>query len=250
MCSSDLVNMDRLSREGSGYVGKHGDDLVLSNDRWFRGINLRTGPDGSAYLIDWYDRNACHRVNPEIWDRTNGRVYNIAYGVPNRTPVDLGKLSDGELAKLAWHKNDWYVRVARRILQERGAAGKLDSSAVAKEIEELLASSDETRVLRGLWLGHATGILQDAKLEKLLDHPSPYAVGWAIQLLCEDRKLSNEALAKFQSLASDRKLDPIVRLYLASALTRLDQDKRWGIAQALLGHEGDAKDRNLPLLTW
>jgi len=37
------VNMDRLVRDASGYIGKHGDDLLLANDRWFRGINLRTG---------------------------------------------------------------------------------------------------------------------------------------------------------------------------------------------------------------
>jgi putative membrane-bound dehydrogenase-like protein len=78
------VNMDVLERHGSGYAGHHGADLLLANDRWFRGINLRTGPDGSVYLIDWYDRNACHRRNPEIWDRSNGRVYNVAYGVPQR----------------------------------------------------------------------------------------------------------------------------------------------------------------------
>jgi putative membrane-bound dehydrogenase-like protein len=244
------VNMDRLFRDASGYVGKHGDDLLLANDRWFRGINLRTGPDGSVYLIDWYDRNACHRVNPEIWDRTNGRVYNIAYGVPNRQAVDLSKLSDGELAKLAWHKNDWYVRMSRRILQERSAAGKLDRDVVASQLQELVASEDETRVLRGLWLAHATGLLDDAKLESLVDHPSPYAVAWAIQLLCEDKKVSPSVLTRFEQIASNGKTDPMVRLYLASAIQRLELDQRWGIAQGLLSHEADNKDKNIPLVSW
>ena len=35
--------------------------------------------------------------------------------------VDLKKLSDDELVELQLDKNDWYVRHARRILQERGA---------------------------------------------------------------------------------------------------------------------------------
>ncbi len=43
-----------------------------------------------------------------------------------REPVDLKKLSDVELAELVLDKNDWYVRHARRILQERAAAGKLE----------------------------------------------------------------------------------------------------------------------------
>ncbi|MFM8214077.1 MAG: PVC-type heme-binding CxxCH protein, partial [Pirellula sp.] len=244
------VNMDRLFRDGSGYVGKHGDDLLLSNDRWFRGINLRTGPDGSVYLIDWYDRNACHRVNPEIWDRTNGRVYNIAYGVPSRQAVDLSKLSDDQLAKFAWHKNDWYVRVSRRLLQERSVDGKLDRNAVADQVQELIASQDETRVLRGLWLAHATGLLDDKKLESILEHPSAYAVAWAIQLLCEDKKVDSSILARFSQLASSNKTDPLVRLYLASAINRLELDQRWEIAQGLVSHEGDNKDKNIPLVAW
>ena len=71
------VNNDLLQRQGSGYVGDRAPDVMLANDKWFRGINLKYGPDGSVYVIDWYDPNACHRTNPEIWDRTNGRIYNV-----------------------------------------------------------------------------------------------------------------------------------------------------------------------------
>ena len=244
------VNMDRLSREGSGYIGKHGDDLLMSNDRWFRGINLRAGPDGSVYLIDWYDRNACHRVNPEIWDRTNGRVYNIAYGVPDRRAVDLGKQSDSELAKLAWHKNDWFVRVSRRLLQERAATGKLDRSAVMREIESLLASEDDTRVLRGMWLGHATKLLDEKQMTAMLSHRSPYVVAWSVQLLCEDQKVGDAAIQALIDVSKEQRTDAMVRLYLASALNRLPLNARWEIAESLAGRKADANDRNIPLVTW
>ena len=244
------VNMDRLVRDASGYIGKHGDDLLLANDRWFRGINLRTAPDGSVYLIDWYDRNACHRMNPEIWDRTNGRVYNIAYGVPNRTSVDLSKLSDSELTKLAWHKNDWFVRTSRRILQERAANNKLDLASVSDELDKLLQSDDETRVLRALWLGHAINAWDTPKLQSFLNHPSVFVKSWAIQLLCETGKIDDSTLSKFIALANDKSIDPVVRLYLASALSRLKNDSVWGIAQALSMHPQDANDRNIPLVTW
>jgi len=244
------VNMDRLVRDASGYIGKHGDDLLLANDRWFRGINLRTAPDGSVYLIDWYDRNACHRMNPEIWDRTNGRVYNIAYGVPNRTSVDLSKLSDSDLTKLAWHKNDWFVRTSRRILQERAANNKLDLASVSDELDKLLQSDDETRVLRALWLGHAINAWDTPKLQSFLNHPSVFVKSWAIQLLCETGNIDDSTLSQFIALANNKSIDPVVRLYLASALSRLKNDSVWGIAQALSMHPQDANDRNIPLVTW
>ena len=114
------VNQDLLVRKGSGYVGKHGKDLLIANDRWFRGINLKTGPDGSVYVIDWYDKNACHRTNSEIWDRTNGRIYNVKYvgaegrgARGERKATDLAKLSDKELIDFVYHPNEWQSRMAR-----------------------------------------------------------------------------------------------------------------------------------------
>jgi putative membrane-bound dehydrogenase-like protein len=69
------INMDTLKPKGSGYVASHGPDFLLANDAWARFINMKYGPDGNVYLIDWYDKQACHRPEPEIWDRTNGRIY-------------------------------------------------------------------------------------------------------------------------------------------------------------------------------
>jgi len=32
-------------------------DFINFNDRWSQIINLLTGPDGSVFMIDWYDKN-------------------------------------------------------------------------------------------------------------------------------------------------------------------------------------------------
>jgi len=42
------MNVERLEREGSGYVGKHDGDICFSADPWFRGIDLTYGPDGGS----------------------------------------------------------------------------------------------------------------------------------------------------------------------------------------------------------
>lgn len=244
------VNADRLVRNGSGYVGKHSDDLLLSNDRWFRGINLRAAHDGTVYLIDWYDRNACHRTNPEIWDRTNGRVYNISYGTPQRQAVDLRKLTDAELAEMAWDRNEWYVRMSRRLLQERAATGRIDKTKIRATIDKLLASADDTRVLRGMWLGHVLQLLSNDDLLKLTAHASSYVQGWSVQLACEDSQVEPAMLAKFSEMVRRPSGDPMVRLYVAAGLQRLEASQRWEILDALLSHEGDAKDHNLPLMIW
>ncbi len=243
------INNDVVTPVGSGYSGNRAPDLMLANDKWFRGISLRTGPDGTVWLIDWYDRNACHRRTPEIWDRTNGRIYNIAYGTPPRTAINLGQLSSVELARLQLHKNDWYVRTARRLLQERAANGMPVDDAEAELRGMLANSSDETRRLRALWALYAIGRCTTDDSLKLLHDPGEYVRAWVIQLELED----GDAIAPLrEELAKLAQSDPspVVRLYLASALQRLPLDRRWGIAESLATHAEDADDHNLPLLDW
>ncbi len=239
------VNNDLLEREGSGYVGHHGKDLLLANDRWFRGINLRYGPDGSVYLIDWYDKNACHRRTPEIWDRTNGRIYRVVYGDTKPKKVDLSKLSNKELTALQSHKNDWYGRTARRILQQRG-----QDSNVHQMLSEVINSSESppTR-LKALWTLHVTDGFSEVDALSRLDDPDEYIRAWTIQLQLEDGEVSKTFLDRMKQLAV-KDPSPVVRLYLASALQRLPNGERWPIAEALASHEEDSQDHNLPLMYW
>src|SRR5205085_4719403 len=125
MCNlhGNRINHDILERNGSTYVARHGKDFMLANDSWFRGLSIQYGPDGGVYVADWCDTGECH--NYQVAHQTSGRIYKVTYGKVEHRPVNLAKLSDAELVKLHLHKNDWHVRHARRLLQERAAAGKL-----------------------------------------------------------------------------------------------------------------------------
>ncbi|MCA9259777.1 MAG: c-type cytochrome, partial [Planctomycetales bacterium] len=244
------INCDILERKGSGFVGKHGPDLMLANDQWFRGIGLRAGPDGAAYSIDWYDPNACHRVTPEIWDRTNGRIYRIAYGETPAVEVDLTACTDLELVELMTHANEWHVRMARRVLQERGDVD-------VKAIERLLALAAEgqplRQQLRALWTLHAVGAVDESFWHERLASSEEYVRAWAIQLALDrpgEESAPSQALqSRLTALAHDDQ-SPVVRLYLASALPALSEQSRRATAHALAQRGEDAEDHNLPLLIW
>ncbi|MCA9262773.1 MAG: c-type cytochrome [Planctomycetales bacterium] len=239
------VNNELLVPEGSGYVGKHGKDLVLANDAWFRGINLRYGPDGSVLMIDWYDKNACHRSDPEIWDRTNGRVYRITYGQAQPVDVDLGGMSSLELVEMHDHPNAWYPRMARRILQHRGADADVHRALWAK----FNGGGDLPNRLRALWTLHVTGGISRNDEQRLLSDSNPTIRAWAIQLMVEDRQVDEQTVQRFANMArSDG--SPRVRLYLASAVQRLPLEDRWDIVAGLVSHVEDADDHNLPLMVW
>jgi hypothetical protein len=53
-----------LKPNGSTYTASRGDDFLVSGDKNFRPINLRWGPAGDIYLIDWHDQNPCHQTDP------------------------------------------------------------------------------------------------------------------------------------------------------------------------------------------
>jgi putative membrane-bound dehydrogenase-like protein len=222
------LNTDILKPKGSSFVASHGPDFLLANDAWARFINLRYGPDGNVYLLDWYDKQACHDRRDDIWDRDNGRIYKISHRAARPVvDIDLSKKSDKELIALLLEKNEWYVRHARRLLQERAANKKLD-----KDTHELLAKlafgdKDETRRLRGLWALHVTGGLTEGRILKGLKPKSnsDYFRAWMVQLALEDRKPTKAVRDELEAMCSGD-LSVIVQVYLASAAQRLpfDQD--------------------------
>jgi putative membrane-bound dehydrogenase-like protein len=239
------LNQDQLTPQGSGYVGNRAPDFLLANDSWSQIINLQLGPDGQMYMIDWYDKNQCHRTEVDAHDRTNGRIFRVSYGETKPVHVDLKKLSSQELVKLQLRKNDWYVRHARRILQERGP----DPSVVPALTEMAFEHADETRRLRGLWALHAIRALGEEQVARGLANDSPLVRAWTIQFALEDKHPSDATLATLARLAKDDP-SPVVRLYLASAAGRLPPEKRWDIVDGLLRHAEDAGDHNLPLMYW
>ena len=271
------INNDKLDPHGSGFIGKHAPDFMLMNDKWSRLINFKYGPDGSVYVIDWYDKQACHHTDPNIWDRTNGRIYKITYS--NSTPgqsgvraapprIDLAKLSDDELIKLQLHPNDWYVRHARRILQERAPG-----APVAQQLKQMLSGQKEpTRTLRAMWALHAIGALSDDVIDELLKAHDPYVRAWTVQLATErfgPMNLTNPPRLDFSSVRQDVAVpsrnmqlaeslaararaepSPVVRLALASALQRMEYVDRWPVLEALIARAEDATDPNIPLMIW
>jgi putative membrane-bound dehydrogenase-like protein len=243
------INVDRLTPKGSGYVGDGEPDFCKFNDLWSQILYLRYGPDGNVFMIDWYDRNQCHHGEPGLHDRSNGRIFKITYKGTRPVTVNLGKMTDAELVALQLHRNDWYVRTARRLLMERTSTRKLDAAARAKLEEITFKNKDETRRLRGLWVMHVTGGLSAEQSKRILADESEYVRGWGIQLLCEKGPPSADFLKLMKEMAkSDR--SQVVRLYLASALQRLPLEARWDIASGLVTHPEDAKDHNLPLMYW
>jgi len=261
------MNIERLEREGSGYVGKHDGDAFFSPDPWFRGMDLTYGPDGGVFVLDWSDTGECHD-NTGV-HRTSGRIYKITYGEPKKPEViDFAKLSNEELVKLHEHKNEWFVRMARRILVERSinanlAAGReimgvLSRFAVKTSNPGVKFRADQTMFALGLmWSKGQTPKTEASRrldIERLVREQQqdfvtgsrsadPWPDGETIRRIRTDAATELAQAAKTDSSAN-------VRLAVASALRRLPPDYRAPVAKNLAAHAEDANDHNLPLMVW
>lgn len=208
------TNVDRLERMGCGYVGRHQPDLFKSIDPYFRGLEISTGPDGNAFILDWSDIGECHEYTGV--HRTSGRVFKISYGDP-RPPKPMLKpaclMSAGRLPML-WKQYQ-------------------EGKATPAMLRELLADKDEhvrvwaIRLLTDFW-------------------PLDTIVGPRENAVYPDHA---ESLAVFERMA---RADPsgLVRLTLASTLQRLPVPEREALAIALVSHREDAGDRQMPAMIW
>jgi putative membrane-bound dehydrogenase-like protein len=256
------VNVERLERSGSGYVGRHEPDMLMAADPWFRGIDLSYGPDGSVFVLDWSDTGECHERDGV--HRGSGRIYRVTHGVPPRKPaIDLAKLAENDLAALHGHSNEWFVRQARRVLANRAARGEPLALSRKSLHSQFVQEPDPVRKLRALWSLYVIGGVDDAFLRGLLDHELEPVRAWAIRLLTDDLPIDTvfsqrtgadvdlpaDLLTKFGAMARDDQ-SGLVRLVLASTLQRLPVNRRINLARALLSHGVDSSDHNLPALIW
>lgn len=245
------VLSDILVPQGSGFIGKDGDDFLMANNAQWVGFSMEIGPEGGMYVLDWHDADICGQ---EVLLGETGRVFRI---MPEKSVAenwggryaDLNTLTDRELVELQTSPSDWHSRRARGILQKRAANGSLDAQTHSLLKDMFQKNKNADHRLKALWALHQTGGYSQQELVQVLNDKDQHVRAWAIQLLCEDKNPPGAALEKFKSMAKSDP-SPVVRLYLAQGLQRIPVKDQWGIATELVKHKGDSDDHNLPKMIW
>jgi putative membrane-bound dehydrogenase-like protein len=259
------ANVERLERYGSGFIGRHEPDILVAADPWFRGTEIRTGPDGCVYVLDWSDTGECHEHTGV--HRNSGRIYRVSHGTPAK--VSYQRLAEpltweGVEALLKETNGWWSSQLRDRLIAGEGPDGVAEG--LAKVVRDAGAAVDLR--LRALWaLEQVWPDESDAQRAELLvallgDAAEALRV-WAVRLLVEDRPLDRGDgrlrlddryfPAEWEGLLVERAATDesgLVRLSLASALQRLPVKQRGALAVALAARREDARDPSLPLLVW
>ena len=244
------INQEQLVAEGSGYVAKHLPDFVKANDKNFTGVALKVGPDGAVYFMDWYDMQKCHRTQPEVWDRSNGRIYRVKYEKTWKPwKGDVAKLGGEELRGALAGTNGWLARQALRVMAERARVAKTGAEDGA--LGELAVKAGRTgEALMGLWGMRASGA-GAGKLGGLVAVDDVVVAAKSLLMMLDGEEVAAEMkLAAVERFHAKHGGGPVGRLAVASALQRLPLGMRWGLAETLTGYGEDGKDHNLPQMYW
>lgn len=245
------VVRERVDRNGSAYVGRHRPDFALSQDHYQIGVGIMVGPDGAVYTSDWHDVQTCHNHVPEVWNRSDGRIFRIRYGEVRTCRLNLWGETDEALIERLGSENGFIARQAQRILQERAASGQLDVPKVARMLKQRMQSVGQQRDrLRAMWACWVIGGFSESELVAYTTDQDEYVRGWAVSLIGEQETMPSESTLDALARSCREEDSLVVRRYLASVLQRLPVESRLPLVEGLLSHSMSGNDHNLPLLIW
>ncbi|TDE16414.1 PVC-type heme-binding CxxCH protein [Dyadobacter psychrotolerans] len=175
-----------LRDDGTGYKSTHRMDLVVSEDRNFRPVDMEFAPDGSLYLIDWHNiliGHMQHNARDPLRDHSHGRVYRITY--PSRPLVKPAKVADASIEELL--DNLKLPEYRTRYRTRRELRGR-DVNQVLTKLTKWVAGLDkndpryEHHVLEGLWVSWGLNKVDQKLLRQMLKAKDYHARAAAVNV--------------------------------------------------------------------
>ena len=204
----------KLIDDGGSFKGLEAQPLLSSSDPNFRPSDLKMGPDGALYFLDWHNPiigHMQHNLRDPSRDREHGRIYRVTYqGRPLSKPASIAGQPIPALLDLLKHSED---RVRYRTRLE--LAGR-DTDQVMAGIQNWLAQLDrndpqyEHHLLEALWVQQNHHQLQTDLLKRVLQSPDFRARAAAVRILSFQVDELPESLALVMQAATDA--HPRVRL--------------------------------------
>ncbi|RUL82173.1 c-type cytochrome [Tautonia sociabilis] len=218
------VNHDRIEWVGSTPKAIEQPDFIVSDDPWFRPVDLELGPDGALYIADFYNRIIGHYEVPLTHpgrDRDRGRIWRVVYvgedgsnPPPEMPRPDWAAASVAELVDDLDHPN---LAVRLRATHELVGRGPGEEVAGALLAAMEAGSSAEARV-HALWALERLGTLPADRLAASVVDPDRAVRVHAMRLLAE--RSAWDAGPRDYALIGLKDADPFVRRAAADALGR------------------------------
>ncbi len=242
----DVINFQgilqyKIADKGASFAGTEVEPIVSSTDPHFRPADIKMGPDGAIYFLDWHNPiigHMQHNLRDPSRNKTRGRVYRVtAEGRDLLKPVKIAGEPIEKLLDLLKEPEDRVRYRARLELWNR------DSEAVITAAKKWVASLDEKdpnhehHVLEALWLHQAHHVVNSELLKQVLRSPDFRARAAATRVLCYQRERVARPLDLLRVQVNDA--HPRVRLEAVRALSFFEDEQALAVLVDALSHPDD-----------
>jgi glucose/arabinose dehydrogenase/uncharacterized cupredoxin-like copper-binding protein len=220
------VKQHAMRKTGSGLEADEVAPLLQSTDPNFRPVDLKFGPDGALYVVDWYDPIIQHGeqdFRDPLRDASKGRIWRISYkGKSALKPVDLTQMDVEELLdqlKVYEDRERYRARV-----QLREFSWEEVSPALEDWLERLDSDDPDSEHYRleALWLHQQFNRPNEDLLESFLGSKEGHVRAAATRILRYWSDRVGDSQQKLIAMSQDS--SPRVRLEAVAALSHFENE--------------------------
>ncbi|HLH56117.1 MAG TPA: PVC-type heme-binding CxxCH protein [Verrucomicrobiae bacterium] len=231
----------KINDKDSGFVGEETTPFVQSDDPNFRPVDIKVGPDGAVYFLEWQNPiigHMQHHLRDPSRDHIHGRIYRVTYAnaQPGKKPAISGRPVP-ELLDLLRSPEDRVRYRARVELSSRPSRQVL--SALDKWVARLDSKSAQNQhdLMEALWLYQSCNVVNEQLLKQMLRSPDFHARAAATRVLCYWRDRVSAPLELLKVQAGDE--HPRVRLEAVRACSFFTTPQAAEVALEVLNHPMD-----------
>ena len=187
-----------MEDDSTGFKSHHRQDLVTSEDKNFRPVDMEFAPDGSLYLVDWHNiliGHMQHNARDPLRDHVHGRIYRITY--PSRPLVNPANVAGASVAELLDNLKLPEYRTRYRTRRElRGH----EASEVLPQLKSWVAKLNiedaryEHHLVEALWVTWGLDQVDESLLHQVLQSKDYHARAAAVRVLrYNGHKIKNQS---------------------------------------------------------
>ena len=236
------VHRYRLDDDSSGFSAQEiVPPLIVSKEEYFRPVDVKMGPDGAIYVLDWYNPIIGHmqyNFRDPRRDHDHGRVWRIT--AKGRPPLDRPDIEGSSIPQLLdnLRSPELYTRQ-----QSRRRLYELNAGAVTAGLDQWLSELDpsdadhEEARLNALWTYQTVDRVAPALLQELLRSSDPRVRAASTRVLRYWRDRIPGALDELAVQIEDS--HPRVRLETLVALSHIPSLRSMELALSVLNQPMD-----------